>query len=125
MIRTLVSTVLAVGALTVPAAPATAASTSTELTLGVTAQAGWANAVLLRCGPAGGGHPSAAKACAALKKVGGKISKLPPAEVMCTLQFAPVTATATGTWKGKKVNWSRTFGNTCELTRATGVVFRF
>jgi hypothetical protein len=125
MIRTLVSTVLAVGALTVPAAPAAAASTTTKLTLAVTAQAGWATAVLLRCDPAGGGHPSAAKACAALKKAGGKINKLTPAEVMCTLQFAPVTATATGTWKGKKVSWSRTFGNTCELTRATGVVFRF
>jgi hypothetical protein len=128
--RSLVPTALALtaaafAATVVAAGPAAAASAGTTLTLGITAEAGYARAVILRCSPAGGGHPSAAKACAALKPVAGKPGKLTPAEVVCTLQFAPVTATATGSWKGKKVSWSRTFGNGCELGRATGVVFRF
>jgi hypothetical protein len=120
-----VATAVAAGPAAAAARPAAASRTGSTLTLGVTAEAGYARAVILRCSPAGGGHPSAAKACAALKPVAGKPGRLTPAEVVCTLQFAPVTATATGTWKGKKVSWSRTFGNGCELVRATGVVFRF
>jgi hypothetical protein len=117
-------TAAALTASAVATGPALAATT-TKLTLSVTAEAGHASAVILRCQPAGGGHPSAAKACAALTAAGGKFASLKPTAVMCTLQFAPVTAAATGTWKGKKVTWSRSFGNACELTRATGVVFRF
>jgi hypothetical protein len=112
-------------AATPPRAGATATKAKTKLTLGVTAEAGWARAVLLLCSPPGGGHPKPAKACAALKAARGKPAKLTPTAVMCTLQYAPVTASVTGTWKGRKVTWSRTFGNECELVRATGVVFRF
>jgi hypothetical protein len=128
MIRKLVPTALAltVAAVLTPAAPAAAApAPKTKLTLGIVAEAGWATAVLLHCSPPGGGHPSPAKACAALKAAGGNPAKLRSAPVMCTLQYAPVTASITGTWKGTKVRWTRTFGNVCELTRATGVVFRF
>jgi hypothetical protein len=129
MIRKLVPTALAlaVAAVITPSAPVAAAPAApkTKLTLGVIADAGWATAVLLRCSPPGGGHPSPAKACAALKAAGGDPAKLRSAAVMCTLQYAPVTASITGTWKGKKVRWTRTFGNTCELARATGVIFQF
>ena len=44
---------------------------------------------------------------------------------MCTMEYAPITAEITGKWKGKKVDWSRKFGNTCDLTRTTGVLFAF
>jgi hypothetical protein len=133
MIRKLVPTALAIAlaAAIVPAAPAAAIGLAapdkpkTKLTIGVIAEVGWATAVLLRCSPPGGGHPQPAEACAALKSAGGNPARLKPAGVACTLQYAPVTASITGVWKGKKVRWSRTFGNTCELTRATGVVFRF
>jgi len=44
---------------------------------------------------------------------------------MCTLEYAPITAEAKGTWKGKKVAWSTKFSNTCDMRRATGVLFTF
>jgi hypothetical protein len=126
MIRKHVPTALVAAAfLTVVAAAPAQAAAKTKLTLGITAEAGYARAVLLRCSPPGGGHPKAAQACAALKAAGGRPAALEPAEVVCTLQYTPVTATVAGAWKGRKVTWSRTFGNECELTRATGVVFRF
>jgi Subtilisin inhibitor-like len=41
------------------------------------------------------------------------------------LIYAPIRADLTGTWKGRRVRWSRTYGNRCEMTRATGVLFQF
>jgi hypothetical protein len=97
----------------------------TDLTVSYMADAGYAAAVTLSCDPAGGAHPKAAKACAALKKVSGKPGKLKPAQVMCTLEYAPITAQIKGTWKGKPLSWSQKFPNTCDLGRATGVIFAF
>jgi hypothetical protein len=105
-------------------APAPAAG-ATKLTLSVTADAGWARAVVLRCHPARGPHPTPGEACAALQAAGGDPARLRPARTMCTMQFAPVTAEARGVWRGARVRWTRVFGNACELSRATGVVFRF
>jgi hypothetical protein len=106
--------------------PAAAASPRTELTLSYQSEAGFAAAVRLSCRPVGGGHPKGKKACAALRKVGGKPARLRAApDAMCTLEYAPITAEITGTWKGRKVDWSKTFGNRCDLTRTTGVLFAF
>jgi hypothetical protein len=96
-----------------------------DLVVSYMAEAGYAAAVTLTCGPVGGAHPKAAQACAALKKAGGKPARLKPARTICTLEYAPVTAEIEGTWKGKAVRWSKTFPNSCDLTRATGVVFAF
>ena len=110
----------------VAAGPAAAApKPGIELVLSYTADAGYAAAVSLTCNPVGGAHPKAAKACAALKKTGGKPAKLKPAKTMCTLEYAPITARIDGTWKGRKMRWSKTFPNACDLTRATGAVFAF
>ena len=107
-----------------PAAAVTPAKT--KLTLIYMADAGYAAAVVLRCGPVGGAHPAGKKACATLKKVGGRPERLKaPPDAMCTMEYAPITAQITGTWKGKTVNWSRKFGNTCDLARTTGVLFQF
>jgi hypothetical protein len=97
----------------------------TELTLSYLADAGYATAVTLRCQPVGGAHPKAAKACNALKKVGGQPDRLTPARTMCMMIYAPVTAKIAGTWQSAPVQWSRKYGNTCELSRATGVIFAF
>jgi len=97
----------------------------TELTLSYTADAGYAAAVKLSCDPAGGAHPKPAEACGELKQAGGRPDRIQPARTMCMLIYAPVTAQITGRWKGKKVNWSKTYGNSCEMSRATGVLFRF
>jgi hypothetical protein len=126
MIRTIV--VLTAAASLLPggtAAAAWAARPRTDLTLAYMAEAGYATAVTLRCDPPGGAHPKPSVACRTLRTVGGHPARLKPARVMCTMIYAPITAQITGRWNGKKISWSKTYGNTCEMTRATGVLFRF
>ncbi|MEV6346665.1 SSI family serine proteinase inhibitor [Actinoplanes sp. NPDC051851] len=81
--------------------------------------------VALTCDPAGGGHPRAAEACAALAVVGADPGRLSPGDTYCYLVFRPVTAQVTGVWRGRSVTWRHTYGNDCELARATGVLFEF
>lgn len=130
MIRTvLAATSIAVLGLAGPAAAAAtgpaAAPRQTGLVLSYASESGYAAAVTLTCHPAGGAHPKAAKACATLAKVAGDPGRLKPARTMCTLEYAPITAELTGTWKGRTVQWSETFSNPCDLTRHTGVLFAF
>ncbi|MEU8614930.1 SSI family serine proteinase inhibitor [Actinoplanes sp. NPDC048791] len=89
------------------------------------AEAGYAAAVKLRCDPAGGAHPKKVKACRSLAAVGGDPSRLTPAPMMCTMEYAPVTAQVKGTWRGRPVNWSHKFGNRCDMHRTTGVLTAF
>ena len=126
MKRAMTTTAALLAAL-VTAGPAAAAPPKPKIDLVVSymAEAGYAAAVTLTCDPVGGAHPKAGKACAALKKTGGKPAKLKPAKTMCTQEYAPVTAEIEGTWKGRTVSWSKTFPNGCHLTRTTGVVFAF
>jgi hypothetical protein len=122
----LAATAAAVLTTALTASPAAAAPPKTKLTLIYMADAGYAAAVVLRCGPVGGAHPHGAEACATLKKVSGRPERLKaPPDTVCTMEYAPITAQITGKWKGKKVNWSRKFGNTCDLARTTGVLFQF
>lgn len=83
--------------------------------------------VWLDC-PASGrpAHPHREAACHALDAVNGDFDRLnAEPDATCTDEYAPVTLTASGTYKGRTVDWSRTYGNSCEATRATGVVFYF
>jgi Subtilisin inhibitor-like len=126
MIRTILAlTAAATALLGGSAAAAPPAQPRTDLTLAYMAEAGYATAVTLRCDPPGGAHPEPSAACRALRTVGGRPSRLKPARIMCTMIYAPITAQITGRWRGKKISWSKTYGNTCEMTRATGVLFRF
>ena len=126
MIRTIVALTTAAAVLLGGAAAAAgAARPRTELTLAYMAEAGYATAVTLRCNPPGGAHPKPAAACHTLRTVEGRPARLKPARMMCTMIYAPITAQIAGRWRGKKVSWSKTYGNTCEMTRATGVLFRF
>lgn len=77
----------------------------------------------LRCRPAGGSHKQARDACTALAKVGGDFARLTGEGGACTMQYDPVTVTAAGRWKGKRVNYKKTYGNACSLTTTTGPVF--
>ncbi|MDX3763860.1 SSI family serine proteinase inhibitor [Streptomyces sp. AK02-04a] len=83
-------------------------------------------AALLGCNPSWGWHPQAEEACATLKSVAGDFGKLNvnPSE-LCNKIFQPVTVTAQGWWKGKKVSYEKTFSNPCELQKTTGAVFGF
>jgi hypothetical protein len=88
-------------------------------------EAGWGRAVKLFCDPPGGGHPDPAGACAVLEKTRADPAKIRPAVMLCLLVYAPVTAEITGTWRGATVKWSHSYGNDCEMKRATGVLFKF
>ena len=79
----------------------------------------------LTCGPAGGSHRDARKACAAIGAVRGELDKLVPSQTMCTMQYDPVTVTATGQWRGAAVRYAHTFSNACVLGADTGPVFAF
>jgi Subtilisin inhibitor-like len=127
-------TVMAVAAATSLAlsSPALAAATGpresarpkTDLTLSYMADAGYAAAVRLTC-TADDVHPEAKKACATLRKAGGDPGRIVPADTMCTMEHAPITASVSGAWRGRTVNWSREFGNPCAMRQATGVLFGF
>lgn len=83
------------------------------------------NVRLLTCAPIGGSHPKATMACRQLQRVNGDIDLLADTSLACTTEYEPVLAAANGHWYGRPVNWQRVFGNSCELTAATGAVFEF
>ncbi|MFF5212446.1 SSI family serine proteinase inhibitor [Streptosporangium sp. NPDC000396] len=81
---------------------------------------------LLGCEPTRGTHPGAPDACRALLSVNGDPAALrPPPGLACTMQYDPITVTATGVWQGRLIRYERTFGNACSLRGATGPVFTF
>jgi hypothetical protein len=98
---------------------------ATRLTLGYLADAGHATAVELDCDPVGGGHPHGTQACATLDAAGGDPERIPPTLNLCTMIYAPIVAEASGTWHGTTVRWRHRYGNSCEMRRATGVLFDF
>lgn len=81
-------------------------------------------AVLLTCDPLGGGHPKPEQACAQLKASDGRIEHNREPGI-CTKEYSPRTVEATGHWQGKIVKFSKTYGNKCEMTSATGILFDF
>lgn len=87
-------------------------------------------AVTLNCAPRPSGtHPSPASACKELRSVEGEFTRLTaaPSQQSCTRQYDPVVVTADGVWQGKRVTWSTTFGNACEMqgVLSEGTVFAF
>lgn len=75
-------------------------------------------AVTLTCAPsAEGTHPAPEAACKELESVGGRFTQLARTtpDRMCTRQWNPVVITAHGVWHGKRVTFSTTYGNACEL----------
>ncbi|MEU6883411.1 subtilase-type protease inhibitor [Streptomyces sp. NPDC046712] len=87
-------------------------------------------AVTLSCAPtASGTHPSPASACAELSAVEGDFAQLTMMgnSSPCTHVWDPVTVTGDGIWEGKRVSWSATYGNACEMNvgMARNSVFTF
>ncbi|RDI44509.1 subtilase-type protease inhibitor [Nocardia mexicana] len=80
--------------------------------------------VALSCQPRGGTHPDVDAACEALAAVDGDFDALRAQESprMCTKIWDPVTVTATGQWNGRPVDYTRTFGNSCEREGASAVL---
>nr|WP_296071337.1 SSI family serine proteinase inhibitor [uncultured Actinoplanes sp.] len=96
-----------------------------QLTLSYLADAGFAAAVKLTCSPDGGGHPDAGAACRTLTRYDADPDRMTPAPTACILLWSPVTAQIQGTWHGAEVSWTHRYGNSCEMRRATGVLFTF
>ncbi|MFF3226033.1 SSI family serine proteinase inhibitor [Nocardia suismassiliense] len=118
---------LAIATAVLPLASADAAATpksTLELTI-ISAAAQDARSATLTCGPAGGTHPRAKEACAALTAAKGQFDELEGDVSTCTTEYDSITATATGTWNGVAIEWQNTFANECELHGATVPVFFF
>lgn len=81
----------------------------------------------LNCDPVGGTHPAAESACTDLTKADGRFENLTKKQGACTMQYEPVELRATGTWRGKPVDYvSEVFPNPCAADLATGGnVFNF
>ncbi|GAA1359082.1 hypothetical protein GCM10009612_30800 [Streptomyces beijiangensis] len=75
----------------------------------------------LVCGPVGGDHPRAEKACEQLDELarGGSDPFAPvPRDAICTMQYGgPATARVTGSWQGRSVDAVFGRGNGCEISR--------
>ncbi|MGW6060957.1 SSI family serine proteinase inhibitor [Streptomyces sp. NPDC055189] len=123
----LVSLAVAAPAHAAHAADGAAPARSTGIFLTVTGDDNaWVRGVLIDCTTKQPGHhPHTAEACAAIDAAKGDFDKLPAKKGICTKQYAPVTASATGTYRGKPVSWQKTYGNACEMGHSTGAVFRF
>ncbi|MCX2180930.1 subtilase-type protease inhibitor [Streptomyces sp. SKN60] len=89
-------------------------------------------AVTLACSPTPSGtHPAPVEACRELTEAKGDFTRLGTDSGSrhrpCTREWEPVTVTGDGVWQGKRVRWTATYGNGCELRAATGegTVFAF
>lgn len=60
----------------------------------------------LRCNPAGGTHPNAARACARLASLERPFAPVPPDTACTQLYGGPQEALVTGTYRGRRV-WTR------------------
>ena len=83
---------------------------------------------LLQCGPVGGSHPEAVRACGELQAVGGHFKHLGrggTSTQKCTAKAGPVTVKAQGKWGDRDVNYAAVFPDRCGLQKATGSVFKF
>lgn len=71
----------------------------------------------LECEPAGGDHPDAAAACAAIKAAANPFEPV-PADMACTeIYGGPGVATVSGVRQGKRVEARYTRTNGCEISR--------
>lgn len=92
---------------------------STALTIVVTpGEDAKASAYDLTCDPAGGDHPQAEQACAAVAKAGASVFESVAADQTCTQVYGgPQSATVKGTYEGDPVDASFSRENGCEIDR--------
>ncbi|WP_326698730.1 subtilase-type protease inhibitor [Streptomyces sp. NBC_01754] len=80
----------------------------------------------LKCGPAGGSHPEAQRACDLLDEAvdSGKNPFVPTERnAMCTMQAGgPAAARVEGTWHGQPVDARFSRANGCEISRWNNLV---
>ncbi|WP_063765686.1 SSI family serine proteinase inhibitor [Herbidospora cretacea] len=106
--------------------PALADTPSGALTLSRSVDGRGHTVATLFCDPDGGTHTTPKQACDLLRSIGGDLGKLVHNPgVICTKEYLPHRVTAFGTWEGKPVRYTRTFGNRCEMIAVTGALFNF
>jgi hypothetical protein len=104
--------------------PAAAAPAAAKVTITVKAVDAAPRTATLTCAPVGGTHKSAAEACATLKAAKGNPADIVPADVMCTMEYAPVKVKVVGRWNGRSVRYSETFSNNCRTSAEGGALFQ-
>jgi hypothetical protein len=92
---------------------------ATSLTIVVTPAEGVKSSTYtLTCDPAGGDHPQAEQACAALDEAGASVFEPVAADGVCTeIYGGPQTATVKGTLDGATIDASFSRHNGCEIDR--------
>ena len=118
------STGAAIAGLLMTAHPAAAASVPTKVTITVKPTGAALRTATLTCSPAGGTHQAPADACAVLTGARGNPTKITPADVMCTLEYAPVKVKMAGRYNRKPVRFKRAYSNPCQLQAEAGALFR-
>ncbi|MFB4299790.1 SSI family serine proteinase inhibitor [Actinomadura sp. NTSP31] len=75
----------------------------------------------LTCDPAGGDHPKAADACAALSKAKAPFAPVPKDRMCTDIYGGPEVATVKGTWQGKPIDTTFKRNDGCQLHRWTQI----
>jgi hypothetical protein len=104
--------------------PAAAAPAARKVTITVKAVDAAPRTATLTCAPVGGSHTSAAAACATLAAARGNPADITPADIMCTMEYAPVKVKVVGRWNGKSVRSSETFSHNCRTSAEGGARFQ-
>src|SRR4051794_22744234 len=104
--------------------PAMAAARDTRLTVTVRPSQGPAHSAWLTCDPVGGTHRAAATTCTTLRAAHGNPAAIPAGDGFCTMEYAPVTASVSGTWHRHPVRYRKTFSNACAMHQATADLFQ-
>jgi Subtilisin inhibitor-like len=110
--------------LLMPADPAAAATVPTKVTITVKPTGAALRTATLTCNPAGGSHKTPGAACAVFTAARGNPAAIVPADVACTMQYAPVKVKMAGRYNRKPVKFKRSYSNPCRLLAESGVLFR-
>jgi Subtilisin inhibitor-like len=116
--------VAAIAGLLLTANPAAAATIPTKVTITVKPTGGPLRTATLTCDPVGGTHKSSTAACGVLTTAAGNPAAIVPADVMCTMEYAPVKVKMAGRYNRKPVSFKRSYSNPCRLQAESGALFR-
>lgn len=128
LLRALVAGAALAGAVFPSATAGAGTPPSTWLHLSVSpggAPGGAARTADLTCDPPGGTDRNAVAACADLRATDGDIDAVRTTGHVCPMIYEPVTAQARGTWQGRRVDFTATYPNECQLRTRTGAIFQF
>jgi hypothetical protein len=106
---------------TTPTASA-APTGDSRLTIVVDDGTGATTSWTLTCDPAGGSHPDAERACAALDAHRSALSPVPEGRMCAQVYGGPERATITGTWRGEPVSATLVRTDACETARWDALV---